>query len=481
MNVITEKKWFIYLQDHHEGPFSPEEIQEKITQGQLSPRNYIWTDGMQDWKVLDEIFELRVPNQSREKQSLEKELGLRSSNLKSLASETETIKVTQKAQPPSVQLNRKWAFIGIVGMGAIVFALINGGIGKKRFEYLSEALKKSVPAILDQFPFLSHWISPIPNLAEVDTQEYEELKAASKSNLKKVGAQFSLAASQPQSPQPSFYIASNLPDGARFHVYLTGTSETLLYQLTYNTQLEVTLSGKLAKTSLIQAAPGKPIPRGEYTVYLVAAETQPTEVQKYLSSVQSPPTLVPFEIQKDSKILLSKTYFLGGPKDAVYLANLQNYHEKLQAKASAELSELKQYTTTLESQLSTTSLKFSFYKRLKSIPKQRAEWGTFNTQWSQLQTQLDAIFQRWTPESLHSLYFYENLYRLTQQVSQSVNHVHQIHHSYFAKPQDLPTFEIQAGEASSSAQGSLSILKSKISEIEKQPICSNGVPCRDNL
>jgi hypothetical protein len=55
MDGFKEKKWFVYLVDHHEGPFSLEEIQGRLSQGQLSGTSYVWADGMADWKMMTEV------------------------------------------------------------------------------------------------------------------------------------------------------------------------------------------------------------------------------------------------------------------------------------------------------------------------------------------------------------------------------------------------------------------------------------------
>jgi hypothetical protein len=55
MDGFDEKKWFLYLSDHHEGPFSLAEIQEKMSGGQVSTANYVWCEGMPDWKPMTEV------------------------------------------------------------------------------------------------------------------------------------------------------------------------------------------------------------------------------------------------------------------------------------------------------------------------------------------------------------------------------------------------------------------------------------------
>ena len=53
-----QKIWFIYLTDHHEGPFTPAEVAEKIGQGMLTAQSLGWKDGMPEWLPIESIPEL---------------------------------------------------------------------------------------------------------------------------------------------------------------------------------------------------------------------------------------------------------------------------------------------------------------------------------------------------------------------------------------------------------------------------------------
>jgi hypothetical protein len=57
MDGFDEKKWFVYLTDHHEGPFSLAEIQAKMAQSQVTTANYVWAEGLTDWKPMHEVAE----------------------------------------------------------------------------------------------------------------------------------------------------------------------------------------------------------------------------------------------------------------------------------------------------------------------------------------------------------------------------------------------------------------------------------------
>lgn len=53
-----QKIWFIYLTDHHEGPFTAEEIAEKAKAGLVNGQSLAWKDGMPEWVAAETIPEL---------------------------------------------------------------------------------------------------------------------------------------------------------------------------------------------------------------------------------------------------------------------------------------------------------------------------------------------------------------------------------------------------------------------------------------
>ena len=55
-----QKIWFVYITDHHEGPFTPAEVAEKVTQGQVTAQTLGWKDGMAEWVPIDSIPELQA-------------------------------------------------------------------------------------------------------------------------------------------------------------------------------------------------------------------------------------------------------------------------------------------------------------------------------------------------------------------------------------------------------------------------------------
>ncbi len=53
-----QKIWFIYLTDHHEGPFTAAEVAEKLGAGVVTGASLAWKDGMAEWVALETIPEL---------------------------------------------------------------------------------------------------------------------------------------------------------------------------------------------------------------------------------------------------------------------------------------------------------------------------------------------------------------------------------------------------------------------------------------
>jgi hypothetical protein len=54
-----QKIWFIYLTDHHEGPFTVAEVAQKAKQGLVNGQSLAWKDGMAEWVAAETIPELK--------------------------------------------------------------------------------------------------------------------------------------------------------------------------------------------------------------------------------------------------------------------------------------------------------------------------------------------------------------------------------------------------------------------------------------
>jgi hypothetical protein len=54
---MGEKQWFLYVVDHHEGPFSLDEIKKLIKKEEARPTSYVWREGLDDWMMVSDVEE----------------------------------------------------------------------------------------------------------------------------------------------------------------------------------------------------------------------------------------------------------------------------------------------------------------------------------------------------------------------------------------------------------------------------------------
>ncbi|NUM88455.1 MAG: DUF4339 domain-containing protein [Bdellovibrionales bacterium] len=57
---MDQKVWFVYISDHHEGPFTPDEVKQKIAEGVVSQQSLVWKDGMAEWVAAESVPEILV-------------------------------------------------------------------------------------------------------------------------------------------------------------------------------------------------------------------------------------------------------------------------------------------------------------------------------------------------------------------------------------------------------------------------------------
>jgi len=572
MDGFEDKKWFIYMGDHHEGPFSLAEIQSKMQERQITPESYVWGEGMADWSPMADMTQFipvvksappsapmptataKTSRRSEDKvepqvssvnlsseSSQEAEVpGVSSISLVAMeapvstpepatvttitakgatpvaphdqASDSET-KFVEIAQPEPQKHSEKASdskrsagrliplliLVLIVAGGGFAYtqgflnSALNSPAVQSAVRSASDLMEPYVLKLSEKVPALQRWISPIRTLDDVTPEEYQQLRDAA-SVKGDGGVKAAVALSRVDLFSPSFYLGTNLPEGASLDVYVEGIGDTLLNQTSYSTKVEAVVSKHLAHTTALHSPDGRPLPRGEYTVFVTPSEHQTVSEATALlanqpvnSATIGQAEKLPASLPKDSKILAVKSYFLGGAKDAMYTARLKEFHDKLGEKVKGEVAEVKQFVATLETQLLSSVSSFNSFgsstgvskAKAKAKAQKAAQWNTFNTQWLKLEGQLNDTFQKWTPATLENDYYYPTLYLMTQQLGATIDKVHAIQSSYFTTPGDPKTFEITLAGAVSSAQSSLNELKVKIDEIQKLPPTPNGMPQRE--
>jgi hypothetical protein len=270
MNNLETKKWFVYIGDHHEGPFSVPEIQDKIISGGVQSNAYVWCEGMSDWQSMTDVPDFQnapapapvaqpsLPSASVDLEpaaaSLPVEVEVTTNpsfhNLPVRPS-NEGGGLTPSQEPSSVFASptaiaegfgeipdrpaRGGGNVGGSSTRRLVVYFLLAGVtclgawlySRGAFEGLSsitaatEKLRSTLMTYGEKVPFLARWISPLPHLEDVAEPELADLKAAVKEGTREA-PRVALALSKENLRTPVFYIGSSLPDGARFEVTVRG-------------------------------------------------------------------------------------------------------------------------------------------------------------------------------------------------------------------------------------------------------------------
>lgn len=114
MTDSNDKIWFVYLEDHHEGPFTFNELKVKLAQGVIQKNQYIWRQGMADWVVMNEVPEMvgidQVEENSegpREEPAAEPSDGFQLAPLEEEPATNTTIKAVEETPEGSLRIDPK--------------------------------------------------------------------------------------------------------------------------------------------------------------------------------------------------------------------------------------------------------------------------------------------------------------------------------------------------------------------------------------
>lgn len=490
----VQKKWFVYMEDHHEGPFTPEEIYQRQKAGNVNPESYVWCEGMADWQMLEQVAELKTAlQQFKEPEPAPSPAPKPASPPKSAIG----ISPATQAQYPTLdngeaptsaapkERSKKTSPIALLFVACVAIMVIGLGalavVSRTASEDTHSALRPTFIKILDRAPMLGSLIKLTPKIQDVKPEDLSELEQAMIGTPQN-GVKIGLALSITDPNRPFFYIATNLPDKTKLDLILVGNGETLLNRLSFSTITSVVTKFGLGKTETILAIGGQPIPKGEYQVYVVEANEQDETIRPILNDLQSSrvQTKTPSEVPTGTKFLFTKTVFIGGERDETYLTRLKAFHEKVKQSAERELQELKQYSDTLQLQYGTITSDFNkLYRSKKITPQLKTLWLKTTTTWQQINGQLDQTIQTWTKETLQNEFFYGKTYELVKNAYETLKNLVSLESSFINQPQDKPAFEIQHGKALSESRDALELLKTKVDQILKSPKTANGLPTRE--
>jgi hypothetical protein len=467
------KEWFVYIDDEQRGPFSTEDIQQKLSEGVVKEDDYVWSQGIKKWKLMADvdIFAPMLRPQVKTDTAgdpllfaddflLEDQDHHSLKNIRVTPEISELDQITHRYQEVKTRKRKRSRSVLKIGISIILLAAALSW-------YLIRQWNDSR---------IQETVSTISQIQEISQEENRELRAVVTENFRDFGPSFAIARSITEPENSVFYLAGNLPDGARLEITLEGIPDTLLDRASAFSQTTVLMNHGLARTPPLHLPSGQTFPRGEYQVTVRLSQQQPSHFRVLLDSLHS--ELAPTKTRQQQKV-----YFLGGIRDAEYEQHLKKYHDSLQEKAQTELLEINQFVGMLEEQLKETNSEFE-----ASLPKDRTvekphitpKWSEFHAEWETLSSKLNQAFDGWTPEWLESTAFYGKLYSLILQASQFVEQTHDHQNSYLkTSSADLQSLELEISKSASLAQSVILSLRAKIQVAQSLPLTANGMPQRE--
>ena len=442
------KIWFLYVVDHHEGPYSKEEIHQKVKKGEATSTSYVWKDGMPDWTPMTEVTEFKAADGKKEKEKKEapaKSFAPRAARSFSIG-------------PILVLLILLGALYQAVASGMLDSTLTKIGMYEKIKAMHLPALptKTLTKKIIPLLPKAAQkFLSPVELPEDVLPADADALVDAASGALEE-GAHIAVAIAGGDVFTPSFIIAGNLPDGTKLDLHLKGREGTLLNARTFEAKTNVIFNKLISRSRPVQTPDGKPLPRGEYTVLIYDAENQLPEVSLALAA--APRKSAPSAIPPGKTVFAVESYFLGGKKDGSYEEKLKAYNDKIKTQVAAESAELKQLQATIESMANESASRF-FKMTAKpakgpAAKKQKLEWKKYHDEYVKMGSQIQ---QQLTPNPDR---MFPTVYDETVQVWQLSEKLHQLENDFFDNKATTPDIQAQAGKTLEA----LNALKSTIME-----------------
>lgn len=488
---IARHEWFLVFDHERQGPLAADELIERISAGAVPRQALVWREGFADWMPVTETQEFKAYAASMPDVP-SKDIGGLDWQLP-MHLQQDFIDTPSQTKPRTTQIGAENA------ENAEASANTEDSLSELEIPSWTDFKKRQLGAYLDQPPHqrptfslvtsersssLRNWIvaaavflasavtvvayswrHSIHHAADLTDDENRRLATVAASPLSAQGPKAAVALSHADAFAPVFVIATNLPDGTRLNIQIDGVSETLLGRLRVSVRTSVIVDRALARTPVFRQEGGGLYPQGKYAVKVSCASCSVGEAPENLAD---------------------EAFFVGGSPDAAYEAKLREYHERLRAQARDELNELKQFTDTLINQLSDSVSQFEIARTAREPAVSDKSWARFHEQWSEMQSQIDAVFARWTPEALDSAYYYASDFTRLKQAGEAVRTLHQAQNqalSSNADPTTLTSTKIASKIANdaAAARALLNSIREKIQTTQTLAPSPNGMPPRHAL
>jgi hypothetical protein len=170
-----------------------------------------------------------------------------------------------------------------------------------------------------------HWFRSLPETPGVRNDDRAELQNTITTSLGD-GLRTAVALSQTGTQPPTFFVASNLPDGAVFDVYVHGNPDSLVGAERFDSVLRVKLAEGVGRTDILRTTDGSGLPAGRFNIVAAEADpgTQPEAVRTALSDIPGKGVKLPSWIPGEHKAVVLRDYIiLQGKTQAQYEMELK--------------------------------------------------------------------------------------------------------------------------------------------------------------
>lgn len=360
-----DKDWYYYQKNMKTGPIEADEIIEKIRLGVITPQTHIWYTGLPNWQTASKIEELSpyfngqsnptakplLPSNAvhsepstdlsaltemRPQDSIDRTGMIDYKLLKNAKKEAKKIEKLEEKHKPILASPHKsrqkstgknlLTLTGIVGIAVFLFQFYSSGQLVESFEFWKVRLT-----------------SPLPLLEEISTADYQTLVDTIQADILSAGPKLALALSNLSITRPTLFVASNLPPGTNLKFVLRALPQSLHQLNPIEVSSIVQMGEHYAKLETLHTPENRDLPIGEYIAILTEDEDQTPAVAQFLAQL---PALSPPPSNK--KLFFSKTFFLGGIKDAAYLQTLRKFHEQIHQQVKLEMASLLPRVKNLE-------------------------------------------------------------------------------------------------------------------------------------
>ena len=482
-----EKKWCVHAQGRQEGPLSLGEMHSRIAAGQASAQDHVWCEGMEDWKRVEDIAELRVPLNVRPP------VALKSTSSRPPPIEELSAIIDMRPDRPSEYIDVK--HLKLAHQEAAKAEKLSQKAGKKVAEasgtkrsrrglgYLFAAmliLGSGIGIAYNQ-GYFDPWLKALPRVEELTAEENSELLAAATVDLQSVGPSIAFSLSQQNPSAPIAYAATNLPDGSNLDLRIHGIGPTLLNEVEFDLYIPLTVSQKVIKSPPIRMKDGSAIPAGQYLITFTDSVEQPDSAKRALARLQPVTAPLPATVPAGRRLLAKKVFtLLGGTREDTYSSLLRDYHAKLRDQASAESREINDWLAVVVKSFDSTRESFDKIRPIGQIDQRRKQWNAFHDDWlKELAPYVDK-FEAYKPGATQGKLFYGAYYRMIYGIWQSVSRVHDLQTTFMTTLVDPATYDREITEALKLANERVVALKEKMADVERG-WSKTGYPPREGI